>query len=162
VLLNTNHLGAFALWSEGGKSLHIPVERMRKRLRRLGTPHVKRLAAQTRRLYTLAPILNSPTRSTWLLTAALSLAFSTAAVLVNASLRYQFSLGALAQFADQFAAPGELLWWSTLGGAFAGRPAGAAGISLWILGTALFWFFVSAGVLLLFAWFRSRVQSKGT
>ena len=103
--------------------------------------------------------LNFPTHRTWLAVAMLSLAVSSAAVAVNSWLRYKLSLGALAQLADQFAVPGEFLWWSTLGGAFAGRPSGPASIALWVLGTALFWFLVAAFVLLLFAWFRSRLQA---
>jgi hypothetical protein len=79
-----------------------------------------------------------PDRSTWLVVASISLALSVATVTVNASLRYHVSLGALARLSDRFAAPGEFLWWSTLGGAFAGRPSGAAGMAVWVLGTALF------------------------
>ena len=86
--------------------------------------------------------------------------FSIAAVTVNSLLRYKLSLGALAQWADRFAVPGEFLWWSTLGGAFAGRPPGPVGIVLWVLGTTLFWFVVAAVVLLLLAWIRSRLQPE--
>jgi hypothetical protein len=102
--------------------------------------------------------LNWPTRKAWLITAALVLALSVAAVSVNASLRYGLDLGVLAHMAEQFASPGELLWWSTLGGAFAGRPTGATGIALWVIGTALFWFFVAAVGLVFLAWVRHRLR----
>jgi hypothetical protein len=101
-----------------------------------------------------------PHRRTWLVVAALSLGLSIAAVTVNAWLGYRVRLGALGQVADRFAVPGEFLWWITLGGAFAGRPSGAAGITLWVVGTALFWFLAAAGVLLLFAWFRNVRQTR--
>jgi hypothetical protein len=45
---------------------------------------------------------------------------------------------------EAFASPGELLWWSTLGGAFAGHPTGASGCALWIGGTAVCWTAVAA------------------
>ena len=44
--------------------------------------------------------------------------------------------------AEQVASPGEFLWWSTVGGAFSGRPASTAGLAVWVLGTASFWFLV--------------------
>ena len=103
--------------------------------------------------------MSFPTRRIWLVAAVLALTFSIAAVTVNASLRYEVSLGALPQVADRFAAPGEFLWWATAGGAFAGRPTGVAGTAMWVLGTALFWFLVEAGALLLVAWLRTQVRS---
>ncbi|MFO1217226.1 MAG: hypothetical protein U1E89_02470 [Burkholderiaceae bacterium] len=47
---------------------------------------------------------------------------------------------ALMAAAEVVASPGEFLWWSTLGGAFAGRPTGAAGHLIWVAGSAAFWF----------------------
>lgn len=46
--------------------------------------------------------------------------------------------------AETFASPGEFLWWSTIGGAFSGRPIGALGYTVWVIGTAAFWFVVLA------------------
>ncbi len=93
-------------------------------------------------------------KKTWLLTALLSVALAIAAVTVVASLSYTFSLGVLARVAEQIASPGEFLWWSTTGGAFAGKPTGLAGIALWVLGTATFWFLVASIALLSDAWLR--------
>ena len=45
---------------------------------------------------------------------------------------------------EAFAWPGELLWWSTLGGPFRGYPSNASGYALWIGGTAVFWTAVAA------------------
>jgi len=42
-----------------------------------------------------------------------------------------------------FASPGELLWFATLGGAFAGYPSDLPGYVVWVLGTAVFWTFVA-------------------
>ena len=62
--------------------------------------------------------------------------------------------GLLWRAAEAFASPGELLWWATLGGAFAGYPSGVSGYFLWVVGTALFWF----GVTLLFFAARTRLR----
>ncbi|MBK7189899.1 MAG: hypothetical protein IPH86_14795 [bacterium] len=51
--------------------------------------------------------------------------------------------GLLRRAAEAFASPGELLWWATSGGVFAGYPSGFSGYFFWIVGTALFWFAVT-------------------
>lgn len=100
--------------------------------------------------------MNWPSRKTWFLTASLALTLAATAVAVVAFLSYKIALGPLVRIAEQIASPGELLWWSTLGGVFAGRPVGASGVAMWLLGTAVFWFVVAAVVLLFWAWIRHR------
>jgi len=47
---------------------------------------------------------------------------------------------ALRSLAENLAAPGEFIWWATLGGPFNGRPSGFAGYLIWTLGSTLVWF----------------------
>jgi hypothetical protein len=86
--------------------------------------------------------------------ALVAVGLSTAAVVVVA-----FHLlspeSTVARVAESFASPGELLWWSTIGGAFAGRPTGPMGLTVWALGAALFWFLVFLATAALMAWLRS-------
>lgn len=63
---------------------------------------------------------------------------------------------ALRPAAEYVASPGELLWWTTLGGAFAGRPTGLAGLVVWVLGTAAFWFLVLAALIFGANWLRGK------
>jgi hypothetical protein len=78
---------------------------------------------------------------TWLVVLACCLGLSIAAVAVHFLPDIP---GAVRAFCEAFASPGELLWWTTLGGAFAGYPSGVTGGVIWVLGTALFWFIVAA------------------
>ncbi len=70
--------------------------------------------------------------------AAVSIVLSAAAV---AGVKLSVT-GLVRTVLETFASPGEFLWWSTLGGAFAGYPTGLAGVIVWILGSAVFWFVV--------------------
>jgi hypothetical protein len=50
----------------------------------------------------------------------------------------------LRRLCETFASPGELLWWSTLGGVFSGYPRGASGYVVWVLGSTAFWLLAAA------------------
>lgn len=81
---------------------------------------------------------------TWFLVAIMSVVASAFAVAV-----VRWSPGtplfvSLSQLAEGFASPGEFLWWSTIGGVFAGYPTGLAGHLIWVAGTAAFWFLAVA------------------
>jgi len=78
---------------------------------------------------------------TWMNTLILALALSIVAVALHA-LPYHVP-EVLREAAERFASPGELLWWTTLGGVFAGYPSGWVGYTVWILGTTVFWLIVS-------------------
>ena len=80
---------------------------------------------------------------TWLFVVVCCFALSVAAVGVH-FLPYAYAPRSLVELAEIFASPGELLWWSTLGGAFAGYPSDATGCLVWALGTAFFWILVVA------------------
>jgi len=62
----------------------------------------------------------------------------------------------LRRAAEHVASPGELLWWATLGGAFAGRPTGFSGLVVWILGSATFWFLVLGALIAGTHWLRRK------
>lgn len=76
----------------------------------------------------------------WVLWAALSLALSAAAVGFIAVAPSLPAGPVTWRVAEAFATPGEVLWWASIGGAFAGYPTGVAGYFIWTIGTALFWF----------------------
>jgi hypothetical protein len=78
-----------------------------------------------------------------------------AAAVVIVALPLPSPLPALSRLAESFASPGDLLWWATIGGAFAGRPTGFIGIAVWVLGTALFWFLVFLVAFALGSWLRA-------
>ncbi len=80
----------------------------------------------------------------WLVAAGVALAVSAAAVALAVMPGSGPVVSAVAQAAETFASPGEFLWWTTLGGVFAGRPNDATGYAVWVLGTALFWFVACA------------------
>jgi hypothetical protein len=86
--------------------------------------------------------------------AVVAVVFSAAAVALVA-LPSLSPLPALSRLAESFASPGDLLWWATIGGAFAGRPTGLIGIAVWVLGTALFWFLTFLGTFALVSWLRA-------
>jgi hypothetical protein len=59
-------------------------------------------------------------------------------------LPYPYASSGLGHASEIFASPGELLWWTTLGGPFSGRPNDFRGYAVWILGSTVFWFIVAA------------------
>ena len=79
---------------------------------------------------------------TWLVVVAVFFGLSVAAVSVH-SLPYPYVPRSLRDLCEQFASPGELLWFATLGGAFAGYPSDLPGYVVWVLGTTVFWIFVA-------------------
>jgi hypothetical protein len=78
-------------------------------------------------------------RTLALVAAALSAACSGLAVAMVRHCHSWSGTSPLCLPAERFAAPGEMLWWVTLGGAFGGQPGDPLGIAVWIAGTALFW-----------------------
>jgi hypothetical protein len=88
---------------------------------------------------------------TWFAIAVLSLALSAVAVAVVRWPAGEPLLVSLSRLAEGFASPGELLWWATLGGAFAGYPTGLSGHLIWVVGTAVFWFLAAAILIATFA-----------
>ena len=79
---------------------------------------------------------------TWLVLSAILFGLSMIAV-AGHFLPYNAPSG-LRTLCETFASPGELLWWVTLGGVFAGHPHGASGYVVWVLGTTAFWLLAAA------------------
>jgi hypothetical protein len=59
-------------------------------------------------------------------------------------LPYSFGPSGLGRVLESFASPGEMLWWATLGGAFAGYPSGFIGYTVWVVGNTVFWILATA------------------
>jgi hypothetical protein len=96
----------------------------------------------------------------WVVTASTALTLSAVAVAVVRSTGSNPIIQRLWRLAEFFASPGELLWWATLGGAFAGYPSGVSGHLMWVVGSALFWFLAATPFIAMAPrvrdWFRSR------
>jgi hypothetical protein len=80
---------------------------------------------------------------TWLIVLLVSFVLSVAAVAAH-PLPHSYVPRGASLLLERFASPGELLWWATLGGAFAGYPSGWIGYAVWVLGNTVFWFLASA------------------
>jgi hypothetical protein len=108
----------------------------------------------------MSPKLPPVHTRTWVATALVSVALSAVAVAIVRSSSPTPLLAGLSHLAEYFASPGELLWWATFGGAFAGFPSGVSGHLLWVIGTALFWFLAVAPLIAtlprLRQWFGAR------
>jgi hypothetical protein len=102
-----------------------------------------------------------PRSRRWVFAALLSLAISICAVIIVVSHPTTPAISRLSRVAESFASPGEFLWWATLGGAFSGYPSGVSGYSLWVLGTALFWFLSAAPFIALVPRLLAWRQPKG-
>ena len=93
----------------------------------------------------------------WVITASIALALSAIAVAIVSSARSNPIIRRLSPLAESFASPGELLWWATLGGTFAGYPSGVSGHLIWVVGSALFWFLAATPLIAMaprvLAWF---------
>jgi hypothetical protein len=106
------------------------------------------------------PTSVTPRYRRWILAASLSLSFSICAVIIVVSHPLNPVIAKMSMAAETFASPGEMLWWATLGGAFSGYPSGLSGYSLWVLGTALFWFLSAAPFIALISRLLARRQRK--
>ena len=102
-----------------------------------------------------------PGGALWASAALLSLLLSGLAVAMVSPSARGLSLPLGTGLAEYFASPGEFLWWSTLGGAFAGYPTGLSGHVIWVLGTAAFWFLAASPFIAVATHFRSRSR-QGT
>ena len=80
----------------------------------------------------------SDPRRAYVVTALIALTLSALAVAVVNAAGSNPVIRSLWRLAEAFASPGELLWWATLGGAFAGYPSGVLGQFIWVFGSALF------------------------
>jgi hypothetical protein len=79
----------------------------------------------------------------WTIAPLVFLILSVAAVSVHA-LQTAHVPRLISDLLERFASPGELLWWATLGGTFAGYPSGTSGYVVWVVGNTLFWILVTA------------------
>ena len=75
--------------------------------------------------------------------AALAALLSAVAVCIVVSPAAGMVSAPLAKMAGLLAAPGELLCFATVGGAFSGCPRDLSGYALWVAGAAAFWFFAA-------------------
>jgi hypothetical protein len=85
----------------------------------------------------------------WVVSAAIALALSAAAVAFVTMAPSVLAGDVAWRVVEAFASPGELLWWASIGGSFAGYPTGASGYFIWTLGTAVFWFIAASPLVLI-------------
>ena len=88
------------------------------------------------------------TCKSWLILPFAFLALSVTAVLVRLS-HYYYVPHAIGSALDSFMQPGEIVWWCTVGGLFAGYPSTLPGFAVLIVANAAFWTAVGVGVALL-------------
>ncbi len=93
---------------------------------------------------------------TWLFVVLVFFSLSVAAVAVHL-LAYSYVPHTLSELLENFASPGELLWWATLGGVFAGYPSDLTGYIVWVLGTTVFWVLATAICVAFGKWIYSTV-----
>jgi hypothetical protein len=94
---------------------------------------------------------------TWLFVLLVLFGLSVAAVAAH-FLPYSYVPRPLSHLLEQFASPGEFLWWATVGGVFAGYPSDLTGYTVWVVGTMLFWTLATAICVALVKWIRSTMQ----
>jgi hypothetical protein len=95
----------------------------------------------------------------WLILPSAFLALSVAAVLVRLS-HYYYVPHAIGSALDSFTQPGEIVWWWTVGGLFAGYPSTLPGFAVLVVANVAFWSAASVCVVLVRSWVLTHLRQE--
>ncbi len=99
------------------------------------------------------------TCKSWLILPFAFLTLSVTAVFVRLS-HYYYVPHAIGSALDSFNKPGEIVWWCTVGGLFAGYPSTLPGFTILIVANAAFWTAASVCVALVLRWLLAHMRRE--
>ena len=99
------------------------------------------------------------TCKSWVILPFAFLTLSVTAVLVRLS-HYYYVPHAIGSALDSFTQPGEIVWWCTVGGLFAGYPSTLPGLTVLLVANTAFWTAASVCVALVRSWALTHLRQE--